>query len=428
MDSGMKPQTAVERVIWYVIILSYPMYFLGLVFPLNTTLPWLLLINVGVRFWRQSDRTPIADRTRIHPMIWLWVIASIIVLIAMLVGLSDFNYDVREIIRSCLNWCREWALYPICLTLGCCLPIRPQLIYRAVCNLCGQSLVMLGICVLAFMAKVPDLLYNSPIERLTQNGKLFYEVRLYLIDLDSGGLRFTLFTPWAPALGLVACVYFLLALQESDKVWRTIGIVGSTAMLLASVSRGAFIFLPASMLLIWVWVAGNRAYLQLVLGFLVFWLALFSFTVTQAFESAIDGFVGARKSSSQLREVLQRVALDRWAEAPIWGHGKQIPGPKVLKGMPLGSHHTWIGLLFSHGVVGFGAILVAVVTTLVMLALRSRSEKIARVALAIMLVVVFTSMGESIEKLAYLIWPALVLVGIALRPSIGHTIESASTN
>ncbi len=416
MNRGIKPQTAAERVIWYVIILSYPMYFLGLVFPVNTTLPWLLLINVGMRFWQQSDRTPIADRIRIPPIIWLWVISSIVVLIAMLVGLTDFNYDIREIIRSGLNWCREWALYPICLTLGCCLPIRPQLIYRAVCHLCGQSIVMLGVCVLAFTVKVPDLLYSSPIERLTQNGKLFYEVRLYLIDLDSGGLRFTLFTPWAPALGLVACIYFLLALQELDQVWKTIGIVGSTAMILASVSRGAFIFLPASILLIWVWVAWNRAYLQLVLGFLAFWLALFSFTVTQAVESAIDGFVGARKSSSQLREVLQRVALERWAEAPIWGHGKQIPGPPVLKGMPLGSHHTWIGLLFSHGVVGFTAILIACVTTVIVLAIKAKVDRLPRVALAIMLIVLFTSMGESMEKLVYLFWPALVLVGIAFRP------------
>jgi hypothetical protein len=242
-------------------------------------------------------------------------------------------------------------------------------------------------------------------------------VRLYVIDVDSGGLRFTLFAPWAPALGLVACIYFLLVLQETDRRWKTIGIVGATAMILASLSRGSFIFLPAAMLLIWVWVQANRAYLQLVVGFLLFWATLFSFMVMQAFENAIDGFVGARKSSSQLREVIQRVSLDRWAEAPIWGHGKQIPGPKVLKGMPLGSHHTWVGLLFSHGVVGFAAVLIAVVTTLVMLAIRAKADRLARVALAIMLVVLFTSMGESMEKLAYLFWPALVLVGMALRPA-----------
>jgi hypothetical protein len=417
MDTAIKPQTAAERVIWYTIVLSYPMYFLGLVFPVNTTLPWILLINVGMRFWQQSDRTPVADRVRIPAIVGVWAIGMVTVLVALLVGLTDFNYDIREIIRSSLNWCREWALYPICLTLGSCLRIRPQVIYRAVCNLCAQSLVMIGIGAVAFAAKLPDLIYNSPIERITQNGKLFYEVRLYVIDVDSGGLRFTLFAPWAPALGLVACIYFLLTLQESDRRWKTIGIVGATAMILASLSRGSFIFLPAAMLLIWVWVQANRAYLQLVLGFVVFWATLFSFTVTQALESAIEGFIGARKSSSQLREVIQRVSLDRFAEAPIWGHGKQIRGPKVLKGMPLGSHHTWVGLLFSHGIVGFMAVLIPVVATLVILALRAKADRLARVALAIMLVVLFTSMGESMEKLAYLFWPALVLVGMALRPA-----------
>jgi O-Antigen ligase len=417
MDSAIKPQNWAERVIWYVIILSYPMYFLGLVFPVNTTLPWLMLINVGLRFWQQSDRTPITDRIRIPPIVWVWTIAALTVLVAMLVGLSDFNYDLNETIRSSLNWCREWALYPICLTLGSCLRIRPQIIYRAVCNLCAQSLVMLGLGVVAFVAKLPALIYNSPIERITQNGKLFYEVRLYVIDIDSGGVRFTLFTPWAPALGLVACIYFFLALQESHKGWKAVGIVGATAMILASVSRGAFIFLPAAMLLIWMWISANRAYLQLVAAFLIFWFGLFSFSIGQAYEGAIEGFKGARKSSSQLRDVIQRMGLDRWAnEAPIWGHGKQIPGPKVLKGMPLGSHHTWIGLLFSHGIVGFAAILIASVTTVVLLARRAPVDPLARVALAIMLVVLFTSMGESMEKLAYLFWPALVLVGMVFRP------------
>ncbi len=417
MDAAIKPQTMAERVIWYTIVLTYPMYLLGLVFPVNTTLPWILLINVAMRFWQQSDDTPPADRVRIPAIVGLWVVAMLIVLVAILVGLTDFNNDIREIIRSSLNWCREWALYPICLILGICLRIRPPVIYRAVCNLCAQSLVMIGVGIAAFVLKVPDLIYDSPIERLTQNGKLFYEVRLYVIDVDSGGLRFTLFAPWAPALGLVACIYFLLALQESHRGWKTIGLVGATAMILASLSRGAFLFLPATMLLIWVWVSANRAYLQLVLSALLFWGTLFSFTVMQAWENAIDGFVGARKSSSQLREVIQRLSLDRTADAPIWGHGKEIPGPQVLKKMPLGSHHTWIGLLFKHGIVGFAAVLIPVVATLVVLAIRAKADRLARIALAIMLVVLFTSMGESMEKLAYLFWPALVLVGMALRPA-----------
>jgi O-Antigen ligase len=416
MDHAIKPQNVAERVIWYTIVLSYPLYLLGLVFPVNTTLPWLLLINVGTRFWQQSDRTPLADRVRIPAIVWVWVIATLTLLLAMLTGLMDFGYDQKELIRSSLSWCRDWALYPICFTLGSCLRVRPQIVYRAVCHLCAQSIVALGIGVAAFVAKVPELIYNSPIERLTQNGKLFYEVRLYVVDVDSSGVRFTLFAPWAPALGLVACVYLLLALQEAHKGWRTIGIVGATAMLLGSVSRAAFIFLPVSIVLIWVWVAANRAYLQLVVGFLLFWLGLLSFQVTQALELAIEGFIGARKSSSQLREVIQRMSLERWAEAPIWGHGKEMPGPKVLKGMPLGSHHTWVGLLFNQGVVGFTAILVASASTVILLAMQAKVDRLARVALAIMLVLIFTSMGESMEKLAYLIWPALVVVGMAFRP------------
>jgi hypothetical protein len=419
-DRSLQPQNFAERAIWYTIVLSYPLYFLGLVFPVNTTLPWLMLINVGLRFWQQTPWTPRHERIQIPPLVWVWTIAALTVLLAMYVGLMDFGYDTREIIRSTLNWMREWALFPICLTIGSCLNIRPQLIYRAVCNLCAQSIVMLMLCVGAYFAKLPDLIYDSPIERLTQNGKMFYEIRWYLIDVDSGSLRFSLFTPWAPALGLVACIYFLLTLQESNKFWKTIGIVGSTAMLLASVSRGAFIFLPLSILLIWLWVSANRAYLQLVVGFLVFWLGLFGFTAMQAFEGAVEGFKGARKSSSALRERLQTVAFDRWLEAPMWGHGKQIQGPAVLKKMPLGSHHTWFGLLFSHGLVGFIAILIASGTTVLCLTIQAKQNPLARVGLGIMLLLLLTSLGENMEKLAYLIWPALVLVGMTLRRGLHY--------
>ncbi len=416
MNAMIQPQNIAERLVWHSILLSYPFYFLGLMFPINTTLPWLLLINVIMRFWQQSDRSPITDRVSLHPIIVVWMIAALTVFVAMLVGLTDFNYDIREIVRSSLNWSREWPLYPICLAAGCCLNIRPQIIYRAVCHLCAQSLVMLAVGLVSAQLHLPALLYNSPIERLTQNGKLFYEVRSYVIDFDSGGLRFTLFTPWPPALGLVACIYFLLVLQESHRGWKTLGVLGSLAMLFASVSRGALLFLPISTLLLWIWVAWNRAYLQFVMAFLCFCLGLFSFKVSQLMEQANNQFVGVRKSSSQLRDLLQRMAIDRWAEAPIWGHGKQTHGPEFLKGMPLGSHHTWVGLLFSHGVVGFVAIFVAMGSTLVLLAIEARVDQLARVAFVIFLVVLFTSFGDSIEKLAYIFWPAIVLIGMVFRP------------
>jgi hypothetical protein len=420
MDNNIKlcqaqPKTVAEWIITSSILLSYPIYFTGLMFPVNTMLPWLLLVNVGVKFWQQSDQTSHTDRRRLHLVVWLWIIAVVTILVALLIGLTDFNYDTREIVRSLWNWSREWALYPLCLTLGCCLNVRPQVIYRAVCQLCAQSLVMLAVCGVSAQLKLPGLLYNSPIERITQNGKLFYEVRLYLLDPDSGGLRFNLFAPWPPALGLLACIYFLMALQESHRGWKIVGMIGSIAMLVASVSRGALLFLPSAMLLTWIWTSWNRVYLQLGGGAATFVLGLLSYQVSQLLEIGVDRFVSARKSSSQLRDILQRLALERWAEAPIWGHGKQIAGPALLKGMPLGSHHTWIGLLFSHGIVGCLAVLVAMGMTLLVVMIQARRDRLAKTALAILLVIIFTSFGENIEKLAYLVWPALVLIGMVFR-------------
>jgi hypothetical protein len=414
----IRPQNMAERVIWSIIVFSYPMYFLGLIFPVNTIVPWLLLVPAAWRLWQQSDLTPASDRIKVSILFWVWLAASVVVLVALLVGLIDFEYDQNEIIRSCLNWSREWALFPICVFLGNCLPVRSALIYRAVCWLCAQSLGMIMVSYGAYLAKLPEVIYYSPIERLTQNGKMFYEIRWYLIDVDSETLRLTLFAPWAPALGLVSCVYFILALQERQRGWKIIGLLGAIAMIVASVSRSAFLFLPATLVLLWVWLMENRAYLQIALGCLAFLVSVFSASIGNAIETAVDIFVGARKSSSQLRETLQRVAFDRWSAAPIWGHGKQIQGPHLLKKMPLGSHHTWFGLLFTHGVIGFTAVLMASVSTIVILAWRAKHNTTAQAALGVFMLLLFTSLGENMEKLAYLIWPALMLMGMASRNSI----------
>ncbi len=83
--------------------------------------------------------------------------------------------------------------------------------------------------------------------------------------------------------------------------------------------------------------------------------------------------------------------------------------------MPIGSHHSWYGLLFVKGVVGFLALLIPMLVTLLLLLMQAQRCCVSRAGLACMLILIMFSFGENLEILAYLFWPALVLIGIAFR-------------
>ena len=62
------------------------------------------------------------------------------------------------------------------------------------------------------------------------------------------------------------------------------------------------------------------------------------------------------------------------------------------------------------------ALAVPLAVTLVILAIRSVWMEMAKTGFAMTLLLLFYSFGENLEILAYLYWPALVLIGISLRP------------
>jgi hypothetical protein len=118
-----------------------------------------------------------------------------------------------------------------------------------------------------------------------------------------------------------------------------------------------------------------------------------------------------------VRGALGRIALQRWEqEAPIFGHGIIERGPKIVERMPIGTHHTWYGLLFVKGIVGLLALAIPMACTLLYLFLEAQRAKMACSALALMMVIAGYSFFENLEILSYLYWPALLWIGIALNP------------
>jgi hypothetical protein len=371
-------------------------------------LGWSLLLILLLRLWRGElaiDAIPTA--------LWLWLGGMGVMLIALIVGHLDFELGLAKLIKSSIGWAKGWALLAIFPLLGA-LRIRPEILYRASAHVCLHTLLLLPLFIGAWKLGLPQTLYVSPLKLIGGPGPEFFAVSLYEIDPGSGMPRWRLFTPWAPALGFVANIFFIFALQERDRRWRRIGISGSLAMVLMSASRLALL----SLLLVWLatWFIGRLRHrgspFVIAAGLVPGGMAAAS--LLELFDRFWQGFRSARADSTRVREALGRIALERWQnEAPWWGHGIVERGPHLVEFMPIGSHHSWYGLLFVKGAVGLLALAIPLFFSLAQLAWWSAREPLARVGLAMTLLLFLYTFGENLEILAYLIWPALLVMGLA---------------
>ena len=208
----------------------------------------------------------------------------------------------------------------------------------------------------------------------------------------------------------------LFALEEKHRGWMAAGVLAGIAMILMSKSRMGLVALFVSavgprmmplLLKTWAWSVAAALSASMAAAFT---------PLMQAGTDAVAAFKGARADSTRVRETLQRIARERWANESIWfGHGKVEPGPHLVEYMPIGSHHTWWALLFVKGVVGFVAWAVPFLVHFAVAAKDAVVHPRGRLPFGIMLVILILSMGENVEIEAYLLWPALLLLGIHAR-------------
>lgn len=412
--ASITPQTLPETLIWYYILFTYPFYLIGAQYIMASFLATFLGAYLFREWWNQTEDTPSDDRISISFSAWLWLIAVLVVEVTLIVSHLDFNLETSQILKSSFNWYRNWGLLALFPLIGH-LKIRPEIIYRAVCILCLQSLFIVFICFIAQILRFPIISYVSPLKVLGGVG-LSYNVYLFYV-LDEGQPRLQLFAPWFPALGLVGNIYFCLAQQETNKKWRWLGMAGAIAMIFGSVSRLAIICLPLVAILMWLLTNVFKSWLHFLLGLFSGLAGILSSPLIQLLENFVEQFTKARSGSSEVRARLKRMAQEAWwNEARIWGHGRlEEKGPLVVGHMPIGSHHFWYGTLYTHGIVGFIPVVIAFGWSLIDLLIKSQVNQHARVGLSILLILFFFTFAENLDTLAYLCWPGLLMLGIAFK-------------
>jgi hypothetical protein len=413
MESQAHYQDTFEKkLIVGALLFTYPIYAIGGLYITGSVLGWTVLALVALRAFIEG-KNPL---TGIPVLVWLWIIGMLVMLLSLWVAHEQWSLGSTQTIKSTVGWTKGWALLGLFPMLGAIVKLKPATLIRAVCIVAKHSAIFGVVTWLLYMTGLPGKLFVSPLQILGGSGENFFMVSLYQTNPEVAAGRWQFFAPWATAAGLLSCLFVIFCLQEKDKNYRNWGLTGCIVMALLSQSRAGWaifiVIVPTFMLASQV----NKPWLLIAFGVLLPIILILGEPLYESVINIYQQVKEARPASTRVRAALESLAVQRWRdEAPIWGHGIVESGPKLVEFMPIGSHHSWYGLLFVKGLVGFFALAIPMILSTLYLLIFAHSSIQARSALCMLLIIISYSFFENIEILAYLYWPALFWIGMVLK-------------
>ena len=415
----VRPETPEEGLITWTILGTWVFWLGGLLYVVGAALAYILLLMAAARVLGLD-----APSRRVRappPAVIAWIAGMLAMAVALVIAHIDADLGVFVLVKSFIGWMKGWALLAVYPLAGAMLSIRPEIISRATGLLALQTLVLVPLFLMAPVLGLPKDLYVSPLNELIGTGKEFFEVSLFSMDDSTGRARFRFFAPWSTAAAFAAGLGLVLALHERRIAWRVTGIAATFIVCWMSGSRLSVVALPLTMILVFSLANLTRPSLWVAIAAAATLSILMLDDVVYAYQDANEAFNAARAASSRVRTALGNIAVHRWwTEAPIFGHGILDPGGHVVERMLIGSHHTWWGLLFVKGAVGFLGLAVPLGWSFIELIAKAQRDRVARVGLGILISIALFSLGDNIEIVAYLIWPSLVFLGVAFRRRLVH--------
>ncbi len=388
---------------------------------------------VGLYLWRlyAAWQGPKFQPLPIPAGVWVWILGMFGMLIVLWVAHLEWNLGFGQTIKSSIGWLKGWALLAAFPLAGACLRIRPQIVVRAMMWLAVQTLILIPVLVAGALAHMQQKLYVSPLKAIGGPGPEFFSVYIYTVDPSNGALRWQFIAPWSPAAGMIGDMIYILAAFERNTRLRIAATIAAVLICFMTKSRMAILFLVFWPPLIWSFSRISRPAMQVAAAIMSLIVGLVAEQVIAVVQDSVSAFKNARKDSSRVREALGQIAVHRWREeAPIFGHGIVQRGPHFVEFMPIGSHHTWFGLLYVKGVLGVASLALPLIWSFIEMLMLAQVSPLGRLGLSVIFMLLYYSNGENLEVLSYLFWPALLLLGAAQqeaahRVSIRHPLRGA---
>jgi len=155
-SKDIQPQNFPERVVWYAMTWTYGFFLLGATYIVGSVVGWILFAYLLIKLWLQNETTPTEEKIVIPWITWVWIIGMLMMEVALIMGHLDYNLPISQIIKSSIGWAKGWALIALYPLAGC-LNIRPQIIYRAACIICFQTLVISPLLIAAPLLGLPRI-------------------------------------------------------------------------------------------------------------------------------------------------------------------------------------------------------------------------------------------------------------------------------
>lgn len=428
MDTHATSESAPEdRIVFWAFTMTWAVYLFGGLYILGPVLGVGLTALVALRYYVRGTAFARFSIGSVPGGVWVWMIGMLFMLLALEIAHFQQGLGMGKTIKSSIGWAKGWGLFALFPLIGACLHIKIDTLIRAAGWVALGTLLITPILVAAPIVGLPEVLFVSPLKVVGGPGPEFFAVQFYSIEPTDGSSRWRFYTPWSPAAGVIGNMMLIFALNDRRRGWMIMAVVSALIVIVLSKSRLALL----AAMFIWPAVIALREAKRPLPWFLAAIGLVLAMPFLQAMldfvDSTIDGVKSMRADSTRVRETLGEIAIERWwNEAPIWGHGVVERGPHIVEEMPIGSHHTWYGLLFVKGLIGAIALLIPLVWSMfefaILTLLKSRS---GAMAFGIVLLMFVYTIGENLEILSYLMWPGLIVIGIAAREGadIRHRLE-----
>jgi len=412
-QSESQPLTRAEQIVYWTIVLTPVWWLLGI-----QPLFYPVLIAGLFLYYFDIDRIV---RVPLPLCAWAWLLMSLVMLWTATLGLLEIGANTQSIMAAGVNFLKSYFLIFACLTLPFWSQIRTQVVTRAIAWMSAGYLVTIAAELVLLLVSPSVTGYNSPLARLVPGDKSSLRI-IFASHSSFLGLpipRTVLYTPDPPILGLIAVLCFLICLGEYNGRLRQFALTGCVAALILSQSRSAILAFPLALLV--------GACLQSgVFRQISLWLTSFTFlgcaivgtTIGDLMQRGSEQFEQVRADSSEARAIVVQKTLEAWQQSPWLGWGV-IRGRALLYEdvyISLGSFSTYAAVLYLHGIVGFVALIAAMVLTLAAVytpALQGHGA--AKWAFSCLLVLYVLSNATPLSWMAVYLWFFFIWLGAVIR-------------
>lgn len=359
------------------------------------------------------------------PVALPWLFVGVAQSLSVLLNWLQSGLPISQLIYRLLSTgVTGWLVLGVSLGIGRHLNAYTEKIVRGIAIL-GLHLFAFSLLsfVLSRMIQAESLGLVTPLAFLMPDSlpakELYFSIRFFYWgeSIIPSLPRLVLFYPWSVMLGFAGVSVFFVAISENILRWRFFGCCGGLCAVIGSQSRASMIVFVIGL---FVYYFSRKSGLSLLLflsfGFTASLVGLISSQwVANFISSSSQSVVESREGSSEARQIGYEESWEAFKLSPAFGYG--WPGEYVSETipMPLGSHSTFYGLLYTGGVVTFSCFLIAMLNLLIRVFRRGiYGSSDERAALVIVISLVFFSYVEGIYSFAIPLFYVFFFIGTTM--------------